>query len=297
MRSPNRQHDVPLLSKYSSMSTARVILESTTLRWSSPVLFNDPFDVAREFEVDFSFEDIRKAIVARFRDYIDGSAEPKTQWSQLIVGEIRKRGKRREGRELATLEDSLMLMAVPALTSIAGMRRIWEERIPGMRILCFSAVADSPKMWAHYAGNHSGVVLQFESSDERDSSWLLAQPVIYRSEKPSLPGVEEWVRSFLSECEIDWDEYLREYYYVKSPEWTYEQEYRVVSDRRRDESGLYSDYGFHPEDLRRVIVGVNADPANTRRIVEFARGYPNAEVRRAQIDHHARRIGLAPSAP
>jgi hypothetical protein len=54
-------------------------------------------------------------------------------------------------------------------------------------------------MWAHYTENHTGAVLQFESNDERDSSFLIATPVIYQADPPTLPSLDRWVRSFLSE--------------------------------------------------------------------------------------------------
>jgi hypothetical protein len=33
-------------------STAKIVLQNKTLRWSSPVEFNDPFDVPRELAFD-----------------------------------------------------------------------------------------------------------------------------------------------------------------------------------------------------------------------------------------------------
>ena len=44
-RSPNRRHDRQYFYKYVSAKTAQAILTTRTLRWSSPILFNDPFDV------------------------------------------------------------------------------------------------------------------------------------------------------------------------------------------------------------------------------------------------------------
>ena len=67
--------------------------------------------------------------------------------------------------------------------------------------------------------------------------------------------VDTWVRALLGEEEIDWDEYLHDYYYVKHTDWKYEREYRCVSDKKSHEEGLYSDYVFHKEDLRGIILG------------------------------------------
>ncbi len=48
MQNPNRQNDRKSFFKYMSPGTAKTVLENSTLRWSSPILFNDPFDVPRE---------------------------------------------------------------------------------------------------------------------------------------------------------------------------------------------------------------------------------------------------------
>ena len=44
-RSSNSRHDRRFFYKYMSAETARIILANRRLRWSSPILFNDPFDI------------------------------------------------------------------------------------------------------------------------------------------------------------------------------------------------------------------------------------------------------------
>jgi hypothetical protein len=41
------------LFKYATASTAKIILDSCTLRWASPVMFNDPFDVQFDLHLDY----------------------------------------------------------------------------------------------------------------------------------------------------------------------------------------------------------------------------------------------------
>jgi hypothetical protein len=170
-------------------------------------------------------------------------------------------------------------------------RMVWRELVPGMRILCFSEDPASTTMWAHYAASHTGVVLQFESSDERDSTWLLAQPVIYQTTKPTLPNALEWTRAFMGEIDLNWDEVLREYHFVKHADWSYEREHRVVSAKKQAETGLYADYVFHPEDLRGVVLGASIDPEHKKAIRGLiAAKYPNATIYQAQIDYANRTI-------
>ena len=50
-RSPNRKHERRYFYKYVSAKTAKIIISTRKLRWSSPVLFNDPFDVTQELRL------------------------------------------------------------------------------------------------------------------------------------------------------------------------------------------------------------------------------------------------------
>jgi hypothetical protein len=294
MRSPNRRHDLPLLHKYTSAATAQIVLRTSCLRWSSPLLFNDPFDVPRQLELPFTPTDLRAAVARRFEAYLAGTARPGSPAALIILEAFAKEDPLRHSRMLKDLRESLHVMAAPMEIAFAQLHTAWLQKVKHLRIACFSAIADSPTMWAHYADNHKGVVLQFESSDDRDSSFLLAKPVLYQSERPVLPLVDGWARAFLGEEEINWDEYFREYYYVKTGDWSYEREYRAIS-AELDDTKLYYDSPFFREDLRGVILGTSLKDADEAAIRELARTYPNAIIYRAQLDHEARRVSCGPA--
>jgi hypothetical protein len=48
-----------------------------------------------------------------------------------------------------------------------------------MGVLCLSEVNNLTAMWAHYAEQATGVVLQIEAFDRLDSVFVLARPVRY----------------------------------------------------------------------------------------------------------------------
>lgn len=271
------------------------VLRSSSLRWSSPTQFNDPFDVRRDFELPFSNTEFCDAVIRRFEAYLRGDGEPGTPNSRVLLEALRVAASTTPvSKLLDVLRVGLTMTFAPLETARQQFQAIWTDRVPGMRILCFSTDAASPTMWAHYAGGYTGAVLGFESSDERDSPWLLAKEVNYRTEAPSLPPVEVWVKAFLGEDSLDWETYLAEYYYVKSADWSYEREYRVASDMRRGEEGLTSDYMFFEEDLCEVILGPSfpEDDAREVRAILSAK-YPNATIRTAVLDHKERRITFA----
>src|SRR5450759_3528037 len=208
-RSRNRRHDVPLLFKYATAPTTMTILRSGSLRWSSPLEFNDPFDTRRDFELPFTNAEFCEVVVARFESYLACEGTPGTPQSRLLLEGLKLATKTTPvAKLLNVLRSTLSMTFQPLDTARHQFREIWNERIPGMRILCFSSDPESPTMWAHYAGGFHGAVLGFESSDDRDSPWLLAKPVIYRNEPPSLPPVDAWVKAFLGEEGMDWEVYL-----------------------------------------------------------------------------------------
>ncbi len=65
MRSKNRTHDRQNFFKYMSSGTAKIVLSNRSLRWSSPVLFNDPFDVPREMSFGLTPVEIVQALLHR----------------------------------------------------------------------------------------------------------------------------------------------------------------------------------------------------------------------------------------
>jgi hypothetical protein len=51
-RSPNRRHDRQFFFNYVTAAVAKIVLTTRKLRWSSPLLFNDPFDVTQELRLN-----------------------------------------------------------------------------------------------------------------------------------------------------------------------------------------------------------------------------------------------------
>jgi len=147
---------------------------------------------------------------------------------------------------LESLQSYYELLGPWLEASLEAFGRNWADLVPRMRILCVSTVNDSAPMWAHYSDDHKGVVLQLACSDERDSSLLLAQPMMYSLRGPTVPGMDFLAAAILDDRKIDWMEYFKEYYYLNAPGWEYEHEWRVVSFAAVGESGDFGDTGFNP---------------------------------------------------
>jgi hypothetical protein len=65
---------MPLLYKYMSRQTGRVVLANRTLRWSTPRTLNDPYDVQFDLHIDVDREAVRAASLDKMWDAFYGNA-------------------------------------------------------------------------------------------------------------------------------------------------------------------------------------------------------------------------------
>ena len=76
-------HSPEVFYKYTSSTTAKIILATQRLRWSSPLLFNDPFDITQNLRLSFTAEELNAALteeMIRILESKDGppiSADPR----------------------------------------------------------------------------------------------------------------------------------------------------------------------------------------------------------------------------
>ena len=72
-RSPNRKHDQRFFYKYTTAKTTEIILATRKLRWSSPLQFNDPFDVTQELRLNFEEAKLAKVLGEELATLIERS--------------------------------------------------------------------------------------------------------------------------------------------------------------------------------------------------------------------------------
>ena len=132
------------------------------------------------------------------------------------------------------------------------------------RICSFSAVNDNPLLWSHYADSHQGFCLVFDANNELFGG---ASKVEYQDEYPTYDFTEE-------------DDYvvMKNSGLVKFSDWSYEQEFRLVSAEPNYEDALpvkNNIWSFPAEMLKGVILGYKiSDP--DRDIVEtWSHNYPS----------------------
>lgn len=290
--SPNRRHGMYCFYKYVTADAAKAILSSCTLKWSSPQLFNDPFDVPRRAKLPFTVDELQEAMREELIAVLEGRVQTVHPVLRHLYGALRNVADAHQ-RELLLDEvrTSLRNMTPTSTKALEMFGDMWRQMVPTLRILCLSEVNDSPMMWAHYAENNKGAVLRFDVIDDLDTNLLLAHSVTYSPHDPTLPGKEVWARSLVRHEPMPWQEYFRDYYYVKRMEWQHEREWRVISYAPDGESALFHYDGFHPRELSAVYLGANTSPDDEAAIAARLSGrFAHVSLYRSRFDHDRRQL-------
>mgnify|MGYP001600634068 CR=1 FL=1 len=281
LTSANRRHDRQSFFKYMSARTANIVLTHRSLRWSSPVLFNDPLDVPREMSFGITPKDIVEALSRRMANLIEyppevtSDLEPKVR---LIIDTV-KNGISPELKVelLAGLKETASSNR-PTSDSMDSLRAMWRSFIPDFRILCLTESPDHLAMWYHYADQYRGVVLEFRCDDVLDSAWLAARPVTYPSEKPAVYTADGWATLLTMPHKLAIQTMIDLSTFTKVPDWSYEREWRITSFKRPDDTGPFTDYKFHPIELAAVYLGPMIAVSDREAIVSLAKNYPSVVV-------------------
>ena len=285
MTESSRQHDRTHFFKYMPAETARKVLLTRRLRWSSPFLFNDPFDVPRDIAHGFTATDITRASIELLNRHLD---EPPTDLADFDdtlaqVLSLARQGFPRELREQmrATIADTL-----PTFQSDGALQELrdhWKAVVPTLRILCLAESPNHVAMWNHYANGYQGVVLGFQCNDETDNFLLVAQPIEYLKSKPDV-YTDAGIAKLLCLKPMAASRALRRLAtQTKSDDWSYEKEWRVVDYADDGDSSHYSDRGFAANDLSHIYLGPLIQDQDRDHILALARRYPKAQIFQTSI--------------
>lgn len=156
---------------------------------SSPLAFNDPFDMRGSFTFEGTPQSRRKHLLHKLNQY-----RPDLSKKQ---------------KELAV---SNFLAEGPFTKTLESVHEKLREKVG---VCSFAGNARNILMWAHYASNHSGVCLQFQIAADI-SIFTRAVSVDYSCEYPVVDYFEDIQKSFIPTL------------FQKSTEWKYEAEQRIV---------------------------------------------------------------------
>ncbi|SRR6266542_349377 len=246
--------------KYYTASVAKIVLATGRVRWSSPLLFNDPFDCYFSLEPKFDFSACKEKHCERFLDLMFQVREPAFVPGNRFVPQLKAfRGiAHSKGRaEMGSIFQDTYPEMVRGMEAISQfVRTSWEREIADYRLFCVCEINDNLLLWAQYTACHTGAVFQFECIEELDTALLVAKPVRYADEAPGFVNEEEWIQGGLGLRAIDQDnDVWMRLVTTKARVWEHEKEWRVISKRRPYENQGYEDCTFVPREISKVFLG------------------------------------------
>lgn len=221
------------LFKYVTINTLMRIL-SSGIRFTQPGAFNDPFELLPEICVPIDLAEQQISI----------SFDPMAQRRSPPLGEIRRCC---EGYNCCDIIS----------------RNILKELNRSIGILCLSKNSDSLLMWAHYADQYAGAVIEFDGNNAFFDGQM---DVEYRSHRP-----KKDISAYLSQgAPVPIAELC-----VKSDQWQYENEVRVVRYLAGCKDSGKSCRGFQvytqgvpPDCIKGIILGERTSVEDQRKVWE-----------------------------
>jgi hypothetical protein len=244
-------HDRDCFYKYMPANSASKVLQTSTLKWSRPSSFNDPFDVGFNLHLEYRKVDFAQRAARQIIELIS-ERPPPLELARLLSArpDIPREATASIFGEAATqIIDHIE-------ESVAGMHSALAERLSRYRILCLTSTKDNILMWSHYASNHTGVVLEFSCDAANDSPWSVARQVVYQSVMPSLATETELIGLLVGSYELPSEKLINQMIYTKAIDWAYEQEWRI----HLPNDGLGEFVRFSPNELAGVYFGCRVDP-------------------------------------
>ncbi|MBU2590580.1 MAG: DUF2971 domain-containing protein [Nitrospinae bacterium] len=284
------------LYKYTSCSTAKLILRNKTIRWNSPLNFNDIFELNHSLGMDFeetkAVNIIAQKLAAVIYDdeiqlYDTGKKNPKLDYM--------RRNLRKDSYPIEQLVETIKLVArefIPTVKNIIESERIrWRKDIENYRILCFSEFNDSDLMWKRYSDQHSGVVLQWKPIATIDSTLLVARPVVYSDDIPEVATFEYFTEVAVGLKPMVSTDDLSALTTIKATSWSDENEWRIVSTNRIYDSGDHEDVPFSAQEINSVYLGCQIDNKDKKVILKYIdENFSHVNVYQAYIDEDTRVI-------
>jgi Protein of unknown function (DUF2971) len=272
------------LFKYSKADTARVILSNQTLQWSSPVAFNDPFDLKNYFHIDFLWSDLREEVLKKLQEIIYSPQEPSFSDANEVASTIK--GWRQSFGSLSPqytrffLSEALSGTFAKCELLAEEERNHWLEEKEIVRILCFAERPDKLLMWSHYAEQHAGVVLEFDTKLFEQSASSHAIKVEYSDVVPTPFTYQQFLDWLLGQKVFpDVSDYTVAVASSKSTHWGYEQEWRLLRYEDPPKSGRHSYFAYPPDALVGAYFGSRIDSAEHDALVTLIkRKYPHAQI-------------------
>lgn len=263
--------------KYTNIETAKAILTNQSFRYSSPLNFNDPFDIQNELYTEFDIDDFTSIVMSRIKEYLKGNRDipPTTSENGNAILQL-KQAIELKGINVEKVAPYLQPLIEAATKrfkeSLDYQNNAWFKAMQKSRVFCVTEAKDNLLMWSHYAQDHTGIVFELENINKKNNLLSQIKKVNYKDKPISYFSLEELIKWTLFQVEPDYSKVMyATHAWHKSLHWEYEQEWRVIEIcDELDKHNLHLDRQFTPTQLKSITLGCKTTVENTKVIRSMA---------------------------
>ena len=280
--------------KYATAQTALRILQNYTVRYSSPVLFNDPFDTQTRLGYEFEEEKFLTAFRDEMFKLLHSEGEPvfidrhATLCREILVFRKIVQNKSRMTKDIFNQmsEDILELGETVLKQENEEINTWWMKAAKATKVFCVAETCDNLLMWAHYAKDHTGAVIEFECLPDLDTPLCAAREVNYVAKPPFIATkleLDAYIHYITGQAALNRELTIYDLCLSKSDHWKYEQEWRVFIPPvdmdnptiRIDADGkeiLFELKRVLPQEIHSIYFGCKMDADNRQKLLSCLSG-------------------------
>jgi hypothetical protein len=193
-------------------------LTEAEVHYAQPRTFNDPLDCDPTFDVDVGRSTLEKLLYRMLMRRMEGSKAAEA------ISHLRYMSS-----EVGNYETNKEAEAYLVRMLARDIKDELDDEFAQRGVLSLSATWSSALMWSHYADEHRGICVEYDTTDQQHPN---LGPVSYRA--PRAVKASDLVRWKGRDDDAAKQRVIQTYFYAKSGEWKYEKEWRDV----RDDNGV-----------------------------------------------------------
>ncbi|EHQ26165.1 DUF2971 domain-containing protein [Mucilaginibacter paludis] len=274
--------------KYTNISTASLVLKNKSLRWSSPLIFNDleecQFTPFTKEQYASSYKAYFKILTECAKGQSDYNINELSDASRLIIEVMRV--------SMNDVVFNTSYFEEVVLKTFSNPESDYRDFINAalikcFRVLCVTEKYDNNLMWAHYADQHYGCIIEFDSVYLKKPRLLREGYVRYHE---NLQPQSNPLDIFLyGETEETRDLLIRDVAFSKRTSWNYEKEYRFMffenfgeittsinmqtnlkeTAVKNQSEALFTDVSISKESVKSIIFGVRTNDEDVKKVLEI----------------------------
>lgn len=256
------------LIKFCSAQAAEQILNSATLRWSSPSVFADTMELSHTSTLSFDCQALLENAIKISSGMIFAKQAP--QGDTPIINAIRRW--REDGRFSSpdeadhVLRELLSKMVNQRFVSIEKLLKTWGLFTRNLRICCFTERPNNTIAWQQFGDNHRGVALRFECAE--GSTFKDPKAVEYDIIRPEITTLKEQLGVLINNTpDVSIEKFALKF--ARKPKINKaEEEWRClcssvkkIAPDSEDCHTWYDDIKFEHNDLSAAYFGLETDEA------------------------------------